>query len=147
MSECIVLCEIRDDFRKSKYKLSNELTNHAKNRKNRIKVVSPEAKPAYYFEVYRTNSSSKQVHCILEDATLLVFNKEDFRLVTIIIANNKTLNKYYDKIDKDSSKYRKVYKAALVNGAYNADMINSRFMISKSDLNKFTIEKRNIINN
>lgn len=146
MSECIVLCEIKDEYRKSNYKITNEFTNHAVNRKNRIKIVSSEANPAYYFEVHRTCDSSKQIHCILEDATLLVFNKKSFKLITIIIANNKTLKKYYNKIDKSTSIYEKVYRSALVNEAYRADNINNSFMINNADLFNLKAEKNEIIN-
>lgn len=72
---------------------------HCKKRKNREKLICEKAKPLFYFKVFRNKDKSIQIHCLLSDATVLVFNRHNRKMITIIITKLTTLEKYLKVVE------------------------------------------------
>lgn len=84
------------------YNPSNK-SKHMESRAFRESLVSEFAKPLFYFDVYREKDKSRQVHCLLTDASVIVFNKNSKKVVTILILEGNSIEKYiapiYNQID------------------------------------------------
>lgn len=119
----------REDF-----SVKNKHSKHIKSRSGRGKLVLPEARPLYFFETFRIIDSTRQVHCLLEDATLLIFNKENKMLITFIIADEGLLDIYLGMTDDiGPGEHEVLYKCARLNMKTKATKI-------KDDLGDFDLD-------
>lgn len=84
----------------SKYSLSNK-SKHMEERVYRENLISELAKPLIFFDVYRRKDNSRQVHCLLSDSSVIVFNKSSGLVITILILERRKLDKYIKSIDDE----------------------------------------------
>lgn len=129
-----------------KFKLDKSL--HCKSRKDREDLICKKAKPLFYFEVHRRKDNSRQVHCLLNDATVLIFNKENRKLITIIITKRSRLDKYLkaikDIIEEDD--LMKLCRCAKLNKSSNAIKVGNNFSLDSAELTDYLTRKNNILN-
>ena len=97
------------------YVFSNIQAIHMDKREKRRRLVYSKAEPAFYFEVYREKDKSRQVHCLLNDATIIVFNKSNKKIITLLIADEKLIDKYVKHSFCSKSELDKIYKCAQLN--------------------------------
>lgn len=86
-----------------------ELSKHAEEG-GKLELVSKLAKPYRWYEVYRFREGEIQVHCLLEDCSVLVYNKDSKCLITILILEPKNLKKYMRSGDVTLEKIAKLNK-------------------------------------
>lgn len=141
-----ILGLLEDEVSQAKYKIEGEITLHANKRFNRFKLIADWAKPLCYFEVYRKDSKSRQIHCLLEDASILVFNKKTKVLITILILCPNSLEKYISTIINciDTSKLDKLYRYAKLNKKSKACKVNNNFEFTEKDYIDYTFKKNKI---
>lgn len=125
------------------YNINNEHSNHMKKRKGRLKLVNQEARPLYYFEVFRPKDRSNQIHCLLEDASILVFNKKNKKLITILIADECLIDEYMKHIYSTDEDVRNLYKCAKINRKTGVNKGNGN--IDEIDLKKYHEKKQKFI--
>ena len=145
----VILGLMTDKEHQKFYGVDNEKSKHLiEERANRSKLVIWDSKPLYYFEVFRSESTKRQVHVLLEDATLLIFNRETSELITVILLNPEKLDFYMDYIDYGRSSIkseRKLSKCAKLNKKSNFRKTSGEIKISEEKLNKYLKLKNNII--
>ena len=90
----IILGSLTNSEYEKKYNKNNKQSKHMIDRKERIELSLANAKPISYYEVFRTKDKSRQIHCLLEDATLIVFNKKDRNIITVLLLDVKKLKEY-----------------------------------------------------
>ena len=66
-------------------------------------------------QLYREKDKSRQVHCLLNDATIIVFNKSNKKIITLLIADEKLIDKYVKHSFCSKSELDKIYKCAQLN--------------------------------
>lgn len=81
-----------------KYNLKSQ-SKHFLERENRFSLVSSLAKPLYFYEVSKNNS--RQIHCLYDDASLIVYNKKTMKAITIILLNTNGVKKYLSRNDEN----------------------------------------------
>lgn len=97
------------------YNKDSGRTKHFEDRKLKLSLCSPIAEPLHYFEVYREKDKSFQIHCLYEDASLLIFNKKEAKLITIILLNPTQVQYYLKKANDDLQNHKKVSRSARLN--------------------------------
>lgn len=97
----VILGVIDNDEYRRKYTKSNVKSKHVNNREDRIELSVDNANPVYYYEVLRKKDNVRQVHCLYEDSTLIVFNKEDGKIITVMLLGRNKLEQYL-KIAEDN---------------------------------------------
>lgn len=123
------------------FSIDNAHSKHIDKRKGRYSLILEDAKPLYFFETFRITDCSRQVHCLLEDATLLVFNKETKVLITIIIPDEDLLDLYLESADGiGNNTQSNLYKCAKLNVKSGATEIDNN--IDNFDLEDFKNRKR-----
>lgn len=111
----IILGELEYNDFSERYNKDSKRSKHYHNRKHRIALCSKRAGPLYYFEVYREIDNKFQIHCIYEDASLLIFNKEEEMLITLILLNVEQVKYYLEKIGEDINEHMQLIKSAQLN--------------------------------
>lgn len=86
----VILGEIEN----SGYFRENERTEHLKKRKSRTDLVIEESRLISCFLVLREEDKVIQVHCLYEDASLFVFNKETKRIITVMLLSEEEVEEY-----------------------------------------------------
>lgn len=147
MAICI-LGLMTNEKSQQEYTFDNEYTAHMAERDSRRKLVSLKAEPLYYFEVFRSTDKSRQIHCLLEDATIIIFNKESKKIITILIANRDLIDKYIDKTSSTSDEkvIQRLYRCAKLNKQTGADKVNENINL-KLSLKEYHKRKNSILNN
>ena len=126
------------------FSIDNMHSKHIDKRKGRYNLILEDAKPLYYFETFRVTDYSRQVHCLLEDATLLIFNKETKMLITIIIPDEDLLNLYLNSTDGIGKNTElSLYKCAKLNVKSGATKIDNN--LENFDLKDYKERKRKYI--
>lgn len=146
MTICI-LGLITNEKSQQEYTFDNEHTIHMAERDSRRKLVNFKAEPLYYFEVFRNTDKSRQIHCLLEDATIIIFNKESKKIITILIANRDLIDKYINKTSSTSDEkvIQRLYRCAKLNKQTGADKVNKDINL-KSSLKEYHKRKKSILN-
>lgn len=108
------------------YNIDNKHSTHMGTREGRAKLVHPKANPLYYFEVFRPKDRSRQIHCLLEDATIIVFNKKDKKIITFIIADECLIDEYIEHTfsTRNEETISNLYKCAKLNRKTKANKIS-----------------------
>lgn len=148
MNNNCVLGLLNDEEKQRKYTMSNDMSEHAKSRVDRANLVGKSAKPLFYFEIYRRGTGSRQIHCLLEDATLLVFNRKTELLITVIILDNNTLNKYLQSIE-DVINYNDrdiLQKCARLNVKTKAHKVGKKSKLTPETFEDYKRRKTAILN-
>lgn len=122
------------------YQLTN-LTTHAELRKFRMNLIVS-TNVLYYFEVYRFKDQSRQVHCLLEDGSIVIFNKLTKKVITVILADQDLLYKYINKYGLEERDKTVVLRCGGLNKKYKANDKELEEEISKD----YKRRKDNIIN-
>lgn len=123
------------------FSIDNAHSKHIDKRKGRYNLILEDAKPLYYFETFRVTDYSRQVHCLLEDATLLIFNKETKMLITVIIPDEDLLDVYLEASDGVGENVQSnLYKCAKLNVKSGATKIDNN--LDNFDLEDFKGRKR-----
>ena len=124
------------------YRLDNSLSKHGELREHRFTLI--QGKTLYYFEVYRFFDKSRQVHCLLEDGSMVIFNKNNRKIITTILADTKLLSKYINKIPTGELTYNEIFtlkRCAKLNEAYKVNDC----ILSNEDTNKYMNKKKEIL--
>lgn len=130
----------RDEF-----SIDNKHSKHISSRGARSKLILPEARPLYFFETFRFLDNSRQVHCLLEDATLLIFNKETKMLITFIISDEKLLDTYLGMTENIGEiQHEILYKCARLNVKTKANQISDT--LENFNLDDYLERKRKCLN-
>lgn len=79
-----------------KYNRNNDESKHAKARKQRMQISLENARPLFHFVAIKDNQ--RQIHCLYEDSTLIVFN-ESGKIITIILLGQKRLKQYIKRTE------------------------------------------------
>lgn len=108
----IILGIIDNDEYKEKYKRNNEQCRHMNIRTERIKLSLENAQPVFYYEVFRTKENLRQVHCLYEDSTLIIFNKENCKVITIILLGTEKLEEYLLVANESSSLKKSLHRCS-----------------------------------
>lgn len=129
------------------YNISNEKTSHfIRDRGGRWMLVNLDSVPLYYFEVYHTKTMSRQIHCLLEDSSIIVFNKNNNKIITVLLSTPSELDKYLKRVETcEPDTLRKLYKCAKLNKVSKADKLNKSEGFSEKELNQYIAKKSNII--
>lgn len=131
------------------YQLDNPLSKHGELREHRFTLI--QGKILYYFEVYRFFDKSRQVHCLLEDGSLVIFNKTNKKRITTILADTKLLSKYINKIptgeltDDELFTLRRCVKlneAYKVNDGILSDEDTDNYINKKKEILEWKIERK-----
>lgn len=93
MSNLILGVIDNEEYRK-KYTKENRKSKHLTDREKRIELSLDNAMPVHYYEILRKKDSVRQVHCLYEDSTLIVFNKTDGKIITIMLLGRAKLTEY-----------------------------------------------------
>lgn len=126
------------------FSIDNAHSKHIDKRKGRYNLILEDAKPLYFFETFRITDCSRQVHCLLEDATLLVFNKETKVLITIIIPDEDLLDLYLESADEiETNTESSLYKCAKLNVKSGATKVDNN--LENFDLKDYKERKRKYI--
>lgn len=128
---------------KQKYNMNNTTIHLEENRK--LSLVDKEAFPFFYFEVFRKKDNCYQVHCLLEDSSILIFNKDNNKLVTVIIGDKLLIERYIRKtsLKENDESLMKLYKCAKLNKKYKAKKILKDEIL----LEEYLCKKRKILEN
>lgn len=145
MNDNCILGLLNDDS-KNEYNISNKLTSHACSRSNRMKLISEWSRPLCYFEVYRRKSQSRQIHCLLEDASILVFNKNTKKIITFIIPCPKSFEKYVSSLVRciDELKLDKLYRYTKLNKKSQACKVDNQFKLTEEEVSNYLLKKLQI---
>jgi len=90
----IILGTLINSKYESEYNRNNKQSKHMIDRQERMKLSIANAKPISYYEVFRTKDKSRQIHCLLEDATVIIFNKKNRNIITVLLLDVKRLKEY-----------------------------------------------------
>lgn len=90
----IILGIIDNDEYRQKYTKNNERSKHLSDREERINLSIENAEPVYFYEVFRKRDNIRQVHCLYADSTLIIFNKKDGMIITVILLGRNKLEEY-----------------------------------------------------
>lgn len=119
---------------KQDYQFTN-FTNHAELRSHRLDLIGT-INVLYYFEVYRSKDNSKQVHCLMEDSSIIVFSMKTKKVITVILADLGSLNKYINKVDIEGKNKMILIRCAELNGKYKTNKIELSDKESKDYLER-----------
>lgn len=125
-------------------KLSKSKTKHCEQRQARVNLIAKNAEPLFYFEIYRSKDSSRQIHCLLNDASIVVFSKKDYKIITVIIPETKTLDKYIKFVANmiEENDLTKLKRCAKLNRKSKASNIDNDMNI---DIEDYMRRKLNIM--
>lgn len=127
----VILGVIDNDEYRLKFRKSNNKSKHMDVRVERLELSLDSVSPVYYYEIFRRKDNSRQVHCLYEDATLIIFNKKSGKIITIILLNRKELESYLKTTDETLADYPTMRRCAKVHeGLCNGDASN----VSNADL-------------
>lgn len=110
----IILGELEYNDCVDVYNKDSRRSKHFNYRNHRIALCSERANPLHYFEVYREVDNTFQIHCIYEDASLLVFNKDGL-LITIMLLDLHQVQYYLNRIGINISESNKLRMSAKLN--------------------------------
>lgn len=118
----VILGVIDNSEYRLKYTKENNKSKHMDVRKERLELTLENASPVYYYEVFRSEDNCRQVHCLYEDASLIIFNKDSGSIITIILLNRKELKGYLKTTKEVLANYPIMRRCAkiherLVNGS------------------------------
>lgn len=108
------------DYQLTNFAENNNFTNHVKLRNHRLDLINT-LNVLYYFEVYRFIDKSRQIHCLLEDSSIVVFSKVSKKVITVILADPDLLNKYINKFDLERRDELILNRCAGLNKKYKAN--------------------------
>lgn len=101
---------------------TNKITKHAYERLIRIHNINLENNPIINsFVVDKKHSNGNEVHVILEDATILIFNQNTNKFITVLFARPHQIKRYYEQLNLDVP--QKVYDNAYTNYCLNRNNI------------------------
>lgn len=138
---CILGLVLKDEI--NNYKFDKVLISKHSNeaRIHRFNLILSN-KSLYHFEVYRFIDKSRQVHVILEDGTILIFNKSNKKLITAILASPKLINEYLSKlVDIDCQSLNVIIRCCKLNEKYN---VNSK-ELQEPQLTEYLQKKKKIL--
>lgn len=101
----MILGIVDNEEYRMKYTKENERSNHVSEREDRIELSLDDVKPLFYYEVLRLEDSTRQVHCLYEDATLVIHNKDDGKIITVMLLGRKKLKEYMRAAGEYESEY------------------------------------------
>lgn len=146
----LVLREITDESEKEPFTRDYQQTVHSNedSNKNRLSCVLPEAETLYYFEVDKGHRNGSEVHCILEDASILVYNKKSKRFITTLLGRPGQIDTYMTKsvICRDKDAITKLYMCAFLNLGYGANFVGTDNVLTGSKLDEFISDKKQVLN-
>ena len=126
------------------YTLDNELSKHGELRLPRANLIVS-SNILYYFEVFDFKNKSRQIHCLLEDSSIVIFNKRTKKIITYILADTKLLTKYINKIPIEcieEKEIEKLNKCSSLNKVYQVNQVD----LKEKDLEKYIYKKKQILN-
>lgn len=139
-----ILGVITNKNMQSQFTLKNERSNHlSKDRSHRVDLVNWNAKPVYYFDVARGKTSWRQVHLILEDATLVVFNTFSKEIITVVLLKPSGLERYLSHVRLTKNKSR-LEKRLLKNAKVNQCLPSKEKNITDKMIEKYIRKKSKI---
>lgn len=132
-----------------KYSINNEMSEHLLvNRANRVKLVDWDSKPLYYFEVFKHKSNSRQIHLLLEDATLVVFNRDTYKIITVILLTPSRMKFYMNYIEEHNLTNEneiKLNSCSKLNKINYVNRVDDGGSFAKDRLQSYMKRKRKII--
>lgn len=144
----MILGTIDDKSFTGEFAIENSKTIHAvKDRRERMDLLDENQEPLLFFNFYHQKTSSIQVHCLLKDATLLVFNKSNKKLITFFFLYPKRLDKYLNwnkNININKKEISKLYQCALLNKKNNVNSYNGE---SQQKIESFKLKREKILKN
>ena len=106
---------ILGEIENSGYFKENERTEHLKKRKSRTDLVVEESNLVSCFLVLREEDKVIQVHCLYEDASLFVFNKDTKRIITVMLLSEEEVQEYLKFTDVTLQESPTLMKCAKLN--------------------------------
>lgn len=132
-----------------KYSINNEMSEHLLvNRANRVKLVDWDSKPLYYFEVFKHKSNSRQIHLLLEDATLVIFNRDTYKIITVILLTPSRMKFYMNYIEEHNLTNEneiKLNSCSKLNKINYVNRVDDGGSFAKDRLQSYMKRKRKII--
>lgn len=130
----------------ARYNKINYKTVHSQEQSviNRMKLVDRDADKLYYFEVDKGHRNGAEIHCIMQDATVFVFNKKSEKFITVLLARTGQIDHYIDDNLYNSEKkdvLDVLYWNADLNQVTGAKEIGSNNPFSEAQLEEYLIEK------
>lgn len=110
----VILGIIDNDEYRLEFTKDNAKSKHMGVRKDRLELSLDSAGILYYYEVYRVRDNCRQVHCLYEDATLIIFNKRTKKIITIMLLNRKELASYLEVTEETLSEHPILRRCAKV---------------------------------
>lgn len=108
----MILGTVENEEYKKKYTRENEKSKHMSEREDRLDLSLNNARPLFYYEVLIMKDNSRQVHCLYEDATLIVHDKNDGKIITIMLLGRKKLAEYMRVAEEYVSEYPATQRCA-----------------------------------
>lgn len=76
---------------------ADSLTEHFAERRNRAQLLDKSSSIVACFEVDKRHKNGNEYHFIYSDATVLIYNKNSRKLITILFARPGQIRRYYSK--------------------------------------------------
>lgn len=115
----VILGYVEDPSYFEKYNRESNKSLHMKKRVKRLMLSLESAKPLNYYEVYRKEDNERQVHCLYEDSSLVVFNKETGLIVTIILLERDKLEEYLVMNNETAQDYPRTLRCSKIHEKFN----------------------------
>lgn len=145
-----VIKRITDPKVIARYEGFKNPTLHAKEDSisNRMKCVDLDAKRLAYYEVDKGHRNGLEVHCLQEDGSILIYNKNTERFITVFLSRPGQLDKYVsDDLKRENQEaVNRMYECAELNLFTQANKINGDWYFDDDEVRVYNNLKQEIFN-